>query len=147
MKIDRGIVGTLLALVLAGPVWGQETGDSIVDVALERTAGGALALEITVADGWYVYATEPGPSGLPLTVTWIPGGAAAASSAVWPVADTVLSSGQRLATYRGRLRVVLDEPRQPSDIVEVRWAACRGDLCVPGVTRVALPRLLQRPVR
>ncbi len=89
-------------------------GAELVKVGYSTAASGSVQLEITVQDGWYLFA--PGSDeGLPLRVTT--GGA--------EVPVLVEGANGKLA---GRFVLSLDAP--VDDVLQLHLQACNGDQCL-----------------
>ncbi|MBT8335133.1 MAG: protein-disulfide reductase DsbD N-terminal domain-containing protein [Gemmatimonadetes bacterium] len=101
----------------------------------------AWDLTITVPDGWALYAPDTGSLGLPLTAHWIPADPTLDTSEVrldGPPGRHESSPAGPVRVYRGRVALAIaDEGSAPERDLEVRWALCQANLCVPGRTRVA----------
>ena len=111
----------------------------------------AWRLYVDVPDGWALYAPATGALGLPISARWVPsegsraGGERAVDRATdrrpirldGPPGRLESSAAGPVAVYRGEVTLVLDGPgpTRGRDL-EVTWALCRKEMCVPGRTRV-----------
>ena len=153
---SAGFVGALLALLSGlslpgGALAAQERplGDR-AEPAWSIAAGGegGFVFRVEVPEGWALYAPDPGELGLPLELAWVgadgsDGGEGGREvRARWPEPREEDAAYGPARVYRGEVRVELEppEPRVPRPgALEVRWAICRDDLCVPGTTELPLP--------
>jgi thiol-disulfide isomerase/thioredoxin len=110
---------------------------------------GGLPLDIVIPRDWSLYAPDPGDAGLPLRLEWVwrvPGVAdgerTRAAAARFPEPDEGTASGLHVRRFTGSVRATLAGPPTldgaPPGALRVRWALCQDDVCVPGVSEVAL---------
>ena len=141
-------VSGLAALWVVGSVAGtasaQEFTESARPAFRAETHPEGIRLVVEVPDGWALYAPvlpgEPAVRvGLPLRIEI---GGAPVVPIRWP--DAVRSDtpiGPARVHPAGTLHAVLPPiPGRPGPL-QVTWALCSRDLCVPGRSRVALPDL------
>lgn len=139
----------LRGLAAAG---GSATGAVEPTLALDRPAhaDGPWRLEIGVPSGWSLYA-PPSPLvelGLPLTASWLAGARRTAALLAGPAPIAETGAAGPTEVYRGRVEMRVAAPAGRVDALEVRWALCRADRCVPGTTVVAAPsRDEERPAQ
>ena len=133
--------GGLSAQAVPGPVFGAEVeGDSVL-LRFEVPEGWSLYAPVLpgpASDGTPEAAAFPGPSspaGRPLRLFH---GGELLTVATWPepvVRNTVLGPAQVHEAGRHVGWIRLGKPAVGE--IEVEWAICSQDLCVPGRTRVA----------
>ncbi|WP_405274915.1 TlpA family protein disulfide reductase [Gaopeijia maritima] len=100
--------------------------------------GGPWTLEVGVPAGWSLYAPASADIdlGLPLAASWLSGTLRASATLSGPAPITETGEAGVTEVYRGRVWLRVTAPRGPVDALEVRWALCRADRCVPGTSRV-----------
>lgn len=118
-----------------------------------------VALRLSVAPGWHIYAKDPGEVGLPTTVRWEgPAGFRAAPLRAaprrWPPPERKELESLTFYAYQGEV-VLLGEIRPPADLAtggraeiaaQVGWGVCR-EVCIPQEVRlsVVLPVVHKAP--
>lgn len=147
-RVRRMAFGALLVLVagaLAGGAqeaaaqWRPARSDDPVRVEAWQDGSG-LRVRLAIDDGWYVYGVEAEGIGLPLQVLPAEGDEPLAVSSVGSAALTTVNRRQ-VPIHRGSADFVAGVPAAGvGGAVRVRWAACRGDLCVPRESRVEVGR-------
>lgn len=147
----RGVA--LVALALGGTVVAasQAAAQAVepervrIEARVDAPASDTLVtVVLSVPDGWTVYDADPGEAGLSLRMEWVgKGGAEVLPVEVrLPEPREAMSAGYRVRLHEGEVRVVLRPPPPGLDrpMLRIRWGACRGDLCVPGVTELRWER-------
>ncbi len=131
-----GLALLLSPLALSGQWTPTRDGDPVTVVAesADRVRGG-FSVRVDIAPGWYVYGVDATSLGLPLSVVTDDGEPLPVRTLHAP--DTTAFEGTAIPVHRGlvELRVDVSELNHPR-YLRVRWAACRGDLCIPRETRV-----------
>ena len=112
--------------------------------------GGPLwvAIEMDIADGWYVYASTSDAAAGP-ALEWNGSSNLAAPVLRWPKPDTVLLDGKPTLVYHGRVVLPISvSPLQPDADIQlgltVNYAVC-GEVCRPG-TAVHHVRIYAAPM-
>lgn len=114
-----------------------------------------LGVKLTAPEGWHLYWSNPGESGLPTKATLVPPPDTAVRPWIWPMPKRFLSPGD-LTSYGYERELLLwcpagvgPESRAGSYTfrAEVSWMACR-EVCVTGKASLALvlPAGAARPV-
>lgn len=101
---------------------------------------GAWRLELTVPDGWQIYAprTPVSSLGLPLTAHWLSRTGRSEASIDGPEPTVRTTAAGPTAVHRGTVTFTIAAPRTDVVGLELEWALCRDDQCVPGRTRIDL---------
>ncbi len=135
------VLAALTAVSLLGPpsLRGQEGfRPPRPEITLTRGGAGGAELRLGIPDGWVLYAPDPGGVGLPLEVAWSAAGRPVELPLVWPTAQVYGDPTARV--FRGSVVArTLQDAALPAGAplrARVRWALCRDDLCVPGLTEV-----------
>jgi len=106
MKLRRIVTGTLAcAAALAATARAQAP---VMDVgaipeydAVQPGGTFRVAIRLQVPEGWHIYWTNPGTSGLPTTLAWrVPAGVTAGATE-WPYPETDDADGDVTNVYRG----------------------------------------------
>jgi len=99
-----------------------------------------------LADGWHIYAEEPGDAGLPTTVTWSGPADVVIGPLQWPPHQEFLDPGD-IQTFGYDTAVLLaselhvPEAQPEGELVLVAnatWLACR-EICIPGSAALEVP--------
>lgn len=106
-------------------------------VSLQPSATFRVGVQLRIPQGWHLYWTNPGQSGLPLTLDWrLPTGVDHRATA-WPVPDREDSAGIVSHTYRGEIALVSELRIAPtatvgsvSLVASLAWGICR-EICIP----------------
>jgi hypothetical protein len=131
------LAGVLADAQAASAQWRPARPDDPVRVEAWQGEAG-IRVRLAVDDGWYVYGVDAEGIGLPLQVLPAEGDEPLGLSTVDPP-ETTIVEGRRVPIHRGRADFLADAP--PGNVagaVRVRWAACRGDLCIPRESRAGL---------
>lgn len=105
-----------------------------------------VAIEMKVADSWYLYWKNPGEAGMPPAVSWnLPEGFEA-GPLIWPAPER-FSSGKEGAkfgfTENLTLLTEITPPKtytgkEASITADVRWVVCSDSSCLPGDKQLSL---------
>lgn len=111
---------------------------SLVTPGDERE-GWTLALEVPA--GWRMYAPrgEVPALGLPLTARWATSSGSKEVALAGPEPTEVVTEVGRTEVHRGNIDFRVGPAPPAAQALEVTWALCRDDRCVPGRTRLDLP--------
>lgn len=142
-----------LVLGLAGVTQAQvHQGKTLVEAALvaDRTAvspGGTFkaGLHLRLAEGWHVYAEDPGDSGIPTRIEWTLPKGVAAGKIEWPPHRVIVEPGDiRVNGYKGEVLLPVPIRVDPGfSGKEIRlkakaaWLVCE-DICIPGQAELEL---------
>ena len=140
----KGVARLALALVLTGciasPLAAQGRPDAgSVAPGFELTSAGAegtWTLGIDIPRGWALYAPDTGELGLPLTARWAGEGEGVPVLLSGPPGRKEVSAAGPVSVYRGQVRLRAQGRPGIDRTLEVRWALCREELCIPGTTRL-----------
>jgi hypothetical protein len=137
--VRSGVVGVSLALVCgvqsASAQWRPARPDDPVRVEAWHGEAG-IRIRLLMEDGWYIYGVDAERIGLPLQVLPAEGEERLSLSPLEPAEITTVE-GRTLPIHRGRADFLARLPHGGvGGEVRVRWAACRGDICIPRESRV-----------
>jgi len=99
----------------------------------------------TLADGWHIYAEEPGDAGLPTRVMWSVPAEATVGPLRWPTPKAFLDPG-KIQTFGYDRAVVLASDLTAFSVsgesslwvaARTTWLACK-DICIPGSANLEL---------
>jgi DsbC/DsbD-like thiol-disulfide interchange protein len=118
---------------------------TVVDRGIARVAGGRTVrdrrvLVLTVADGWHIYGTQSGTSGIPTRLQWTVASPARVSEVQWPTTNTVIRGRDTTFEYEGEVTVPftiesVGAPNAGRHAVDISLGVCRN-VCVPERLRV-----------
>lgn len=141
LRTSAALLGVVLGGLAPGEgVRAQTPGDpDPVRLVIESSTGGSV-LRLEVADGWYVYGTGASTVGLPLRAERVADGAPLPLRPL-SAPEVVEVAGVPVPIHRGTTRFRIDPGGSRAGVaVRVSWAACRGDLCMPGARVVEVAR-------
>ena len=105
--------------------------------------GSGSVLEISLPEGWRLYAPTPAGEdasqvGLPLRIVALPSGEHF-EPGQWPTPLTLETVAGRGYAYTESVDISLEGLPAGVSRLEVSWALCQEDLCIPGRTQVTVP--------
>ena len=155
-----------MLMVISAPVlawevdWNPVSVQLIAEHALIQPGGHTrVGILFNIAEGWHIYAKDPGDAGLPTAITFGGPYGTVFEALVWPIphvfedpggiktfgysGTVVLSSTLRYSVFPARSRA----PEVIPIKAYVRWLACK-EICVPGSAQLelALPISSHPPV-
>ncbi len=109
-------------------------------VAVGRTVRDRRVLVLTVADGWHIYGTHSGNSGIPTRLQWTMALPARVTEVQWPMPNTAVRGRDTTFEYEGEVAVpftieTVGAPKASSHAVDITLGVCR-DVCLPERLRV-----------
>jgi DsbC/DsbD-like thiol-disulfide interchange protein len=112
----------------------------VVRVAGSRTVRDRRVLVLTVADGWHIYGTQSGTSGIPTRLQWTVALPARVSEVQWPKTNTVIRGRDTTFEYEGEVTVPftiesVGAPNAGRHAVDISLGVCR-EICLPERLRV-----------
>ena len=140
-------------IAVPGAASGQPTGTArsahvhaaVVDRGVVRAAGSRTVrdrrvLVLTVADGWHIYGTQSGTSGIPTRLQWTVASPARVTEVQWPTTNTVIRGRDTTFEYEGEVTVPftiggVGAPNAGRHAVDISLGVCRN-VCVPERLRV-----------
>lgn len=111
---------------------------------LEAPEGGRSdrwGVRVAIPEGWRLYAPDAADLGRPLAARWtVAGGSSVPAGLVGPPSIPEETAAGPVAVYRGSVELSVGAPPPGARGLEISWALCRDDLCVPGRTTVPVGR-------
>lgn len=118
---------------------------TVVDRGVARVAGGRTVrdrreLVLTVAEGWHIYGTQSGTSGVPTQLRWTVALPSRVTEVQWPTANTVIRGRDTTFEFEGKVTVpfsveTVGAPKAGRHAVDISLGVCR-DICLPERLRV-----------
>lgn len=104
-----------------------------------------VGVHLRIPDGWHIYWTNPGRSGLPTTIAWRLAPGITATATTWPFPERRDSARIVSHVYRGDVLLISALRVDPSTKVgkvdleaTLRWGICR-EICIPQGRTATLP--------
>lgn len=143
--------GALSAEQAGGPQWSEGlptvTAAMITEhVSIQPGGRTRIGVHFEMAEGWHIYAEDPGDAGLPTAIAWSSPAGVSVGALQWPSAEEFVDPGD-IRTYGYAGAVVLSSPvtlapRWPGGgsvpiRAAVTWLACK-QICIPGSLELEL---------
>jgi DsbC/DsbD-like thiol-disulfide interchange protein len=118
---------------------------AVVNRNIDRVAGGRTvrdrrSLVLTVAEGWHIYGTQSGTSGIPTRLQWTVASPGRVTEVQWPKTNTVTRGRDTTYEYEGEVAVpftieAVGAPKAGRHAVDISVGVCR-EICLPERLRV-----------
>ena len=101
-----------------------------------------LGLEYKLKDGWKTYWKSPGDGGFPQTIDWTESSNIKSLEIYWPTPEYFEILGINSIGYKDNiifpLKIILEDPSQPTSLVtNINYLVCK-DICIPGKANLNL---------